>query len=83
METLQKTLYEYFDMDDGGEEFVANMDILDRKVEQAEYSFEEHRDLFGYRGNNGDGYTIGHKICRRRFGRRASLFSTMICGPIG
>ena len=44
-----------------------HLDALDKKVQEREYSLDEVRGLLTYRSSNGEGYTIGHKICRRRF----------------
>ena len=44
-----------------------HLDALDKKINDGEYSLYEVQGLFTYRPMNGEGYTIGHKICRRRF----------------
>ena len=49
------------------DDFEYHLDALDKKIVEREYSLDEVRGLFTYRPMSGEGYTIGHKICRRRF----------------
>ena len=54
---------------------MANMDILDRMVQDGEYSLMQVRDLYDWRGENRDGYNIGHNVARRHFIEIAMRFS--------
>ena len=65
-------LFEQLGMEDTAE-FIYNVDVLERMVEDGIYSLQEVRGLFRHRGNNGEGFCIGHKICRRRLGSFAAL----------
>ena len=72
---FRKMMFEQLDMEDLGE-FIYNMDVLDQMVDKNVYSLQEVRGLYTHRANNGEGFCIGHKICRRRLGLLAARFKT-------
>ena len=63
---FKKELFETLDAQTT-EDFEMHVDALHKKVAERVYSLDEVRGLLTYRSGNGEGYTIGHKICRRRF----------------
>ena len=53
------------------EDFEVQLVTLHRKIRENIYSLDEVRSMLTYRTGNGEGYNIGHKICRRHFARLA------------
>ena len=49
------------------EDFEEQLDVLYKKMREKIYSLDEVRNALTYRTGNGDGYTVGHTICRRHF----------------
>ena len=72
---FRKMMFEQLDKVDL-EDFEYNADVLDRKVDEGEYSLEEVRGLYVYRAMNGEGFGIGHKLCRRHLALLRARFKT-------